>query len=624
MNEEIIDLVDNKNQITGKISRDQVHGNPTLKHRAVHVYVYHNSGQILLQKRAESKSTQPGKWDSSVGGHLLAGESYEEAAIRETKEELGITINSSDLELICEFTWSNSEETEYIQTFGLTHTGPFVTNLEEITNVKFWAPEEIINSLGTNTFTPNLEYEIQSNGILIFPMLNPNHPPAKKPLRKHLTSITRKLHDKIDDNIRHHSYPYLHINSETIQLDLFGSNAMIKWQDRKATASFLASESTSSLPQIYARYSTETGNNLALTICNIENAKGVLLTDCGMQACAIAFDTLFIPASEAIITRSVYNKTKTYLQRLAERQKSKVNVVDDVDYSMIAKSINSKTSIIFTETYSNPLMRALDPTLLSELIIKSRSKCKNIKVIVDNTIVTPWGIKEPLLDTEGIDVVVASGTKALSGQDQDMWGYIASNQLDFLNEASDLQAMRGGVLNWRTAKTVLAGFDTAKENFSIRCINAQKIALFLHKHPRVDKVFHPSLDNHPEKKTISKYYKNHGSIVSFRLLNTNEEETKHFCDVLVMTGVPRYALSFDGITTKINHHKSVSEYFTADKEIERIGVKTLIRIGTGLENPLDIIACLNWALWNAFNTPKNLVIDWQKQRKKELLITQEN
>ena len=91
-----------------------------------------------------------------------------------------------------------------------------------------------------------------------------------------------------------------------------------------------------------------------------------------------------------------------------------------------------------------------------------------------------------------------------------------------------------------------------------------------------------------------------------------------------MTGVPRYALSFDGITTKINHHKSVSEYFTADKEIERIGVKTLIRIGTGLENPLDIIACLNWALWNAFNTPKNLVIDWQKQRKKELLLTQEN
>ena len=67
MNEEIIDLVDNKNQIIGQISRDQVHGNPTLKHRAVHVYVYHNSGQILLQKRAESKSTQPGRCDSSVG-----------------------------------------------------------------------------------------------------------------------------------------------------------------------------------------------------------------------------------------------------------------------------------------------------------------------------------------------------------------------------------------------------------------------------------------------------------------------------------------------------------------------------------------------------------------------------
>ena len=79
MNVEIIDLVDNKNHIIGQISRDQVHGNPKLRHRAVHVFVYDKSGQILLQKRADSKSLEPGKWDSSVGGLLLAGESYKEA-----------------------------------------------------------------------------------------------------------------------------------------------------------------------------------------------------------------------------------------------------------------------------------------------------------------------------------------------------------------------------------------------------------------------------------------------------------------------------------------------------------------------------------------------------------------
>ena len=86
-------------------------------------------------------------------------------------------------------------------------------------------------------------------------------------------------------------------------------------------------------------------------------------------------------------------------------------------------------------------------------------------------------------------------------------------------------------------------------------------------------------------------------MVSLRLRDADEDATRHFCDVLAMTEVPRYALSFDGLATKINHHRSVSEYFTAEAEVRRIGVDRLVRLGIGVEHERDLAACLNWALW---------------------------
>ena len=62
------------------------------------------------------------------------------------------------------------------------------------------------------------------------------------------------------------------------------------------------------------------------------------------------------------------------------------------------------------------------------------------------------------------------------------------------------------------------------------------------------------------------------------------------------TGVPRYALSFDGLITKVNHHKTVSEYFTPPEVVARLGIDRLIRLGIGLEDADDLIACLAWTL----------------------------
>jgi isopentenyldiphosphate isomerase len=88
--EELIDVVNEKGEVIQTLPRSEIHGNPSLLHMVVHVLVINKAGDILLQKRSLTKDVAPGRWDTSVGGHVNAGESLEDAANRETAEELGI------------------------------------------------------------------------------------------------------------------------------------------------------------------------------------------------------------------------------------------------------------------------------------------------------------------------------------------------------------------------------------------------------------------------------------------------------------------------------------------------------------------------------------------------------
>ena len=87
--DEVFDVVDEADEVTGQATRREVHER-NLLHRAVHVFVLNRHGELLLQKRSRFKDAHPGVWDSSVAGHLDAGESYEAAATRELDEEMGI------------------------------------------------------------------------------------------------------------------------------------------------------------------------------------------------------------------------------------------------------------------------------------------------------------------------------------------------------------------------------------------------------------------------------------------------------------------------------------------------------------------------------------------------------
>ncbi len=164
---ELLDSLDEKGRVIGVVRRSDAHGNPALRHPSVHVFVINAAGEYFLQKRSEYKKVQPGKWDTSVGGHIPAGETYEQGALRELEEELGVVLSDpARLEFHHDLIWQSDFETEHTRTFILRYDGPFKVNPVEVSDGKFWPEEELREACGKGVLTPNLELELKNLGIV--------------------------------------------------------------------------------------------------------------------------------------------------------------------------------------------------------------------------------------------------------------------------------------------------------------------------------------------------------------------------------------------------------------------------------------------------------------------------
>jgi len=126
---EIFDIVDENDRAIGTKTREEAHVN-NLRHRAVHLLIFNQAGELFLQKRSLWKDKNPGLWDSSAAGHVDAGESYEEAAVREIGEELGV--GEVDLQRIGRLPCTAETGWEFIEVFRGKNEGPFTWPALEI------------------------------------------------------------------------------------------------------------------------------------------------------------------------------------------------------------------------------------------------------------------------------------------------------------------------------------------------------------------------------------------------------------------------------------------------------------------------------------------------------------
>lgn len=143
--EEWFDVVDIHDQVVRKALRDEVH-QLGLLHRAVHIWIFHPAGNLLIQQRSLLKDRHPGVWDSSASGHLDSGEHYDTAATRETAEELGIH-RVPPLTTLGKVPASNETDQEFVTLYHAVHSGPFHPDPAEVSAIRWITPDDLTQEI---------------------------------------------------------------------------------------------------------------------------------------------------------------------------------------------------------------------------------------------------------------------------------------------------------------------------------------------------------------------------------------------------------------------------------------------------------------------------------------------
>lgn len=156
--QELFPLIDEEGNVVGQVTRQYCHNGKSMAlHPVVHLHVIDANGRIYLQKRSMKKDIAPGRWDTSVGGHVDLGESLEQAVVREAREELGLHIDASQCKFLFQYIWQSSRERELVTAFCITYEGTPQPDHDEVDEGRYFTLEELKEKLGTDFFTQQFE-----------------------------------------------------------------------------------------------------------------------------------------------------------------------------------------------------------------------------------------------------------------------------------------------------------------------------------------------------------------------------------------------------------------------------------------------------------------------------------
>jgi methionine-gamma-lyase len=336
---------------------------------------------------------------------------------------------------------------------------------------------------------------------------------------------------------------------------------------------------------MYTRYGNPTIHALQAKMAALERGEAALAFASGMAAISSAVLGYVKAGDHVVAARSLYGAAYHFLDQKLPRLGASTTFVQSTRVEDFARALRPNTRLIYFETPSNPILEILDIAALAAL-----ARARSLPTMLDNTFASP-ALQQPL--ALGVTVVVHSATKYLCGHGDAMGGIVVGPKAYIDELRHEYLRDFGGVISPFNAWLILRGLRTLHLRMPAHCANAQKIAEFLDRHPRVERVNYPGLPRHPGHDIARQQMAAFGAMISFEVKGGYEGGKK----VMDRVKIFARAASLGDTRSLIVHSASTSHRAVPREQRLAIGITDgLVRLSVGIEAAEDLIADLDQAL----------------------------
>ena len=355
--------------------------------------------------------------------------------------------------------------------------------------------------------------------------------------------------------------------------------------------SFSANNLDAETPFVYTRWDNPTTRQLEHKLAILEQAEACIAFASGMAASAAVMLAQLSQGDHLVVSNTNYPGTAEFARDTLTRLGVEVSPVDTSDPQAISAALRDNTRMLWLETPSNPLLRIADIRGAAEMV-----KDRNCLLVVDSTFASPIATRPLAL---GADLVIHSLTKYLGGHGDAMGGAVCGKQALLGPLRGEALVHYGGVISPFNAWLIMRGMATLPLRMRCHQQNALELSRFLEQHERVEQVFYPGLETHPQHALARRQMDNYSGMLSFRC-----SEPKLLAErMMQQLEVIHYAVS-------LGHHRSLiylmqtddligSSYRLEGDELDKYRAAAgdgLFRFSVGLEDSADLIRDLQEVL----------------------------
>ena len=335
----------------------------------------------------------------------------------------------------------------------------------------------------------------------------------------------------------------------------------------------------------YSRTHNPTRQALERSLASIEAGQYGFAFSSGLAAMDAVLK-LLKPGDKVISTDDLYGGSYRLFTKIFEDFGIKFEFVNMNNQKHIEEAITDKTRMVWVETPTNPMMNVIDIKAVATLC-----KAHGIMLAVDNTFASPY-LQQPLV--LGADIVMHSATKYLAGHSDLILGSLVTNNADLAERIGFIQNASGAVPGPMDSFLTLRGIKTLHVRMQRHCENAAQIASYLKNHPKIEKVYWPGFEDHPNHEVAKSQMIDFGGMLSFITKGANYDSAIQIVEKLKLFTL---AESLGGVESLAGHPASMT-HASIPKEIrEKSGVvDALIRLSVGIEDVRDLIADLDQAI----------------------------